>query len=104
MPEIMKSRIVLSSTSCPLTLTMSPRNLKRCSAECLRWSATAFKHSSMALSFTPDGRPYLGPAPEVKGVYLATGMNSNGILNSGGVGLTMAEWLIDGRPHDLCNH
>ena len=49
-------------------------------------------------SFTPDGRPYLGPAPEVKGVYLATGMNSNGILNSGGVGLTMAEWLIDGRP------
>ena len=47
-------------------------------------------------SFTPDGRPYLGPAPEVEGVYLATGMNSNGILNSGGVGLTMAEWLIDG--------
>lgn len=49
-------------------------------------------------SFTPDGRPYLGPAPEVNGVFLATGMNSNGILNSGGVGLTMAEWLIDGTP------
>ena len=49
-------------------------------------------------SFTPDGRPYLGPAPEVQGVFLATGMNSNGILNSGGVGLTMAEWLIDGKP------
>ncbi|MGJ8547672.1 MAG: FAD-dependent oxidoreductase [Sulfitobacter sp.] len=49
-------------------------------------------------SFTPDGRPYLGPAPEVEGVFLATGMNSNGILNSGGVGLTMAEWLIDGAP------
>lgn len=49
-------------------------------------------------SFTPDGRPYLGPAPEVKGVFLATGMNSNGILNSGGVGLTMAQWMIDGRP------
>lgn len=49
-------------------------------------------------SFTPDGRPYLGPAPEVKGVFLATGMNSNGILNSGGTGLTMAEWLIDGAP------
>ena len=49
-------------------------------------------------SFTPDGRPYLGPVPEVAGVYLATGMNSNGILNSGGVGLTMAEWLIDGSP------
>ena len=49
-------------------------------------------------SFTPDGRPYMGPAPEVKGVFLATGMNSNGILNSGGTGLTMAEWLIDGMP------
>ncbi len=49
-------------------------------------------------SFTPDGNPYMGPAPEVKGVFLATGMNSNGILNSGGVGLTMAEWIIDGAP------
>ncbi|WP_342075100.1 FAD-dependent oxidoreductase [Yoonia sp. SS1-5] len=49
-------------------------------------------------SFTPDGRPYLGPAAEVKGVFLATGMNSNGILNSGGTGLTMAEWLIEGMP------
>ncbi|MCB1404893.1 MAG: GcvT family protein [Rhodobacteraceae bacterium] len=49
-------------------------------------------------SFTPDGRPYLGPSAEVAGVFLATGMNSNGILNSGGVGLTMAEWLIDGAP------
>lgn len=49
-------------------------------------------------AFTPDGRPYLGPSAEVAGVFLATGMNSNGILNSGGVGLTMAEWLIDGAP------
>ncbi|MEM9603062.1 MAG: FAD-dependent oxidoreductase [Pseudomonadota bacterium] len=49
-------------------------------------------------SFTPDGRPYLGPVPEVSGVFVATGMNSNGILNSGGVGLTLAEWLIDGHP------
>ena len=49
-------------------------------------------------SFTPDGRPYMGPAPEVEGVFLATGMNSNGILNSGGVGFTMAEWMIDGMP------
>ena len=49
-------------------------------------------------SFTPDGRPYLGPSSEIGGVYLATGMNSNGILNLGGVGLTMAEWLLDGMP------
>ncbi len=49
-------------------------------------------------SFTPDGRPYLGPAPEMPGLYVAAGMNSNGILNSGGVGLTMAEWIVDGLP------
>lgn len=49
-------------------------------------------------SFTPDGRPYLGPTSEIKGLFVATGMNSNGILNSGGVGLTMAEWMIDGEP------
>ncbi|MEP1209815.1 MAG: FAD-dependent oxidoreductase [Rhizobiaceae bacterium] len=49
-------------------------------------------------SFTPDGRPYLGPAPEMPGLFIAAGMNSNGILNSGGVGLTMAEWLIDDSP------
>ncbi|MBZ0127621.1 MAG: FAD-dependent oxidoreductase [Rhodobacteraceae bacterium] len=49
-------------------------------------------------SFTPDGRPYLGPVPEVAGLFVAAGMNSNGILNSGGVGLRLAEWMIDGRP------
>ncbi|MDC0659032.1 FAD-dependent oxidoreductase [Leisingera sp. SS27] len=49
-------------------------------------------------SFTPDGRPYLGPTSEIKGLFVAAGMNSNGILNSGGVGLTMAEWMSDGEP------
>lgn len=49
-------------------------------------------------SFTPDGRPYLGPTSEIGGLFVAAGMNSNGILNSGGVGLTMAEWMLDGAP------
>ncbi len=49
-------------------------------------------------SFTPDGRPYIGPAPEMPGLFIAAGMNSNGILNSGGVGLTMASWMTDGQP------
>jgi 4-methylaminobutanoate oxidase (formaldehyde-forming) len=49
-------------------------------------------------SFTPDGRPYLGPTSEINGLFVATGMNSNGILNSGGVGLTMAEWMTEGEP------
>lgn len=49
-------------------------------------------------SFTPDGRPYMGPVAEVGGVFLAAGMNSNGILNSGGTGLSMAQWVLDGAP------
>lgn len=49
-------------------------------------------------SFTPDGRSYLGPAPELPGLWVAAGMNSNGIMLSGGVGLTMAEWIIEGMP------
>ena len=49
-------------------------------------------------SFTPDGRPYLGPAPEMPGLYIAAGMNSNGIMTSGGFGLTMAAWMTEGMP------
>lgn len=49
-------------------------------------------------SFTPDGRPYIGPAREMPGLFVAAGMNSNGILNSGGVGLTMAKWMTAGMP------
>jgi len=49
-------------------------------------------------SFTPDGRAYLGPAPDVRGLHVAAGFNSNGILSSGGAGKVMAEWLLDGLP------
>ncbi len=49
-------------------------------------------------SFTPDGRPYIGPAPELPGLYVAAGMNSNGIMNSGGVGSALAAWITDGLP------
>ncbi len=37
-------------------------------------------------SFTPDGSYLMGEAPEVDGLYLATGLNSLGILSAGGVG------------------
>ena len=49
-------------------------------------------------SFTPDGRAYLGPAADVRGLYVAAGFNSNGILSSGGAGKVMAEWLTEGLP------
>ena len=47
-------------------------------------------------SFTPDGSYLLGEAPEVDGLYLATGLNSLGILSAGGIGHIMAEVLTTG--------
>jgi 4-methylaminobutanoate oxidase (formaldehyde-forming) len=49
-------------------------------------------------SFTPDIGPLLGEAPELGGFFVAAGMNSLGILLSGGVGSLMARWIVDGVP------
>ena len=49
-------------------------------------------------SFTPDVRYYLGEAPEVKNLFMATGFNSIGIQSSGGAGLVLAEWIKNGHP------
>jgi 4-methylaminobutanoate oxidase (formaldehyde-forming) len=48
-------------------------------------------------SFTPDGEMLLGEHPELQGLHLATGMNSNGIALASGVGLLTAERLVHGR-------
>lgn len=47
-------------------------------------------------SFTPDGGPLMGEAPELKNFYVAAGLNSLGILQGGGVGKIMAQWIVDG--------
>lgn len=47
-------------------------------------------------SFTPDGGPLLGEAPELKNFFVAAGLNSLGILQGGGVGKIMASWIVDG--------
>ena len=49
-------------------------------------------------SFTPDMQMLLGEAPEVRGCYLATGMNSSGIALSASAGRLTTEWILDGRP------
>ncbi|MUZ75637.1 FAD-dependent oxidoreductase [Agrobacterium vitis] len=49
-------------------------------------------------SFTPDNRFLLGPAPDISGLYVATGFNSCGIESSGGAGKVMAEWMSTGVP------
>ncbi len=49
-------------------------------------------------SFTPDGLDLMGEAPEVAGFYLLAGLNSAGVTVSGGAGLALAEWIVEGRP------
>jgi glycine cleavage system T protein len=48
-------------------------------------------------SFTPDGSYLMGESPEVDGLYLATGLNSLGILSAGGVGQIMADLVTTGQ-------
>ncbi len=48
-------------------------------------------------SFTPDGKFLVGETPEVQGLYLATGLNSLGILMGGGVGALVAEEIVHGN-------
>jgi 4-methylaminobutanoate oxidase (formaldehyde-forming) len=49
-------------------------------------------------SFTPDLRPIVGEAPELRGYFVAAGLNSIGILTGGGLGRVMAHWIINGLP------
>jgi heterotetrameric sarcosine oxidase gamma subunit len=49
-------------------------------------------------SFTSDIGPLLGEAPELGGFFVAAGMNSLGIILSGGVGSLIAQWIVDGVP------
>ncbi|HEX9887485.1 MAG TPA: FAD-dependent oxidoreductase [Longimicrobiales bacterium] len=49
-------------------------------------------------SFTPDLRPIIGEAPELRNYFVAAGLNSIGILTGGGVGRLLAHWIIHGRP------
>ncbi len=49
-------------------------------------------------SFTPDLRPIIGPAPEVRNYFVAAGLNSIGILTGGGLGQLVARWITTGDP------
>jgi len=48
-------------------------------------------------SFTPDLQPIVGEAPELKGYFVAAGLNSIGVLTGGGIGRVLAHWIIHGR-------
>ncbi len=48
-------------------------------------------------TFGPDGNPLIGPVPGMRNYWVAVGVMA-GFCQGGGVGLTMAEWMIDGEP------
>ncbi|PRY72862.1 glycine cleavage system aminomethyltransferase T [Marivita geojedonensis] len=48
-------------------------------------------------SFTPDLAPLVGEAPNLTNCWVAAGLNSLGILNGPGLGMTLAHWIVDGH-------
>jgi len=48
-------------------------------------------------TFAPDGNPLVGPVPGVPGYWCACAVMA-GFSQGGGVGLTLAEWMIEGEP------
>ncbi len=48
-------------------------------------------------TFGPDGNPMIGPVPGIKNYWVAVGVMA-GFCQGGGVGLTLAEWMIEGEP------
>lgn len=50
-----------------------------------------------AFTFTPDGNPLLGPVPGVPGYWVACGVMA-GFSQGGGVGKSLAEWMVHGEP------
>jgi heterotetrameric sarcosine oxidase gamma subunit len=56
------------------------------------------RHLNAPESFTPDNLPIVGETPEVGGLFVAAGMNSQGILLGPGVGRAVAEWIEAGSP------
>jgi len=47
-------------------------------------------------SFTPDLKPIIGEAPELRNHFVAAGLNSIGILTGGGFGRIIAHWIVNG--------
>lgn len=49
------------------------------------------------IPYTPDGNPLIGPAPGLPNFYEAC-VFSFGIVQAGGAGKALAEWVVEGEP------
>jgi dimethylglycine dehydrogenase len=50
-----------------------------------------------AFTFTPDGNPLVGPVRGLRNYWTACGVMA-GFLQGGGVGLSLAQWMVEGEP------
>ncbi|MGH6908179.1 MAG: GcvT family protein, partial [Aestuariivirga sp.] len=50
-----------------------------------------------AFTFTPDGNPLVGPVRGVRNYWAACGVMA-GFLQGGGVGLSLAQWMVEEEP------
>lgn len=50
-----------------------------------------------AFTFSPDGNPLVGPVRGLRNYWVACGVMA-GFLQGGGVGKSLAEWMIEGEP------
>jgi dimethylglycine dehydrogenase len=48
-------------------------------------------------TFAPDGNPLVGPVPGIRNYWSACAVMA-GFSQGGGVGLTLAEWMVEGEP------
>ncbi len=48
-------------------------------------------------TFAPDGNPLVGPMPGLRNYWAACAIMA-GFSQGGGVGLTLAEWMVEGEP------
>ena len=52
-----------------------------------------------AFTFSPDGNPLVGPVPGLHNYWSACAVMA-GFLQGGGVGKSLAEWMINGEPEE----
>ena len=50
-------------------------------------------------TFSPDGNPLVGPVRGMRGMWVACAVMA-GLSQGGGVGLSLARWMVDGDPGD----
>ena len=49
-------------------------------------------------AFTEDQNPVMGETPEVRNLFVSAGFNAYGVTGSGGAGMVIGEWILNGEP------